>query len=1181
MRVLTSRLRLAFAAVAVLLGLVFTAPQPLAAQTSDPLLFTQYIEGSSFNKAIEISNLGSSSVDLSTYSVELYSNGNSAPSNTVTLSGTLAPSDSFVIANPSANAAILAETDLQSGSVANWNGDDAVALRNGTDLVDVFGQIGFDPGTQWDASGVSTLNETLCRKAGITEGDPDGSDAFDPSIEWDGLPQDDVTGLGNPTCADPAGADPLLFTQYIEGSSNKKAIEISNLGSSPVDLSTYTIELYSNGNTSANDTQALSGTLPAGASYVVANPSADPVILAETDLQDGIANWNGDDAITLVNGTDLVDVIGQIGDDPGSAWTGGGLSTANQTLCRKAGITEGDPDGSDAFDPSIEWDGFAIDTVTGLGTPGACITSGGPTAKKIHEVQGTGSGVTDPGVPVEVQAVVVGDFQGGDQLRGFFLQEEDADADADPATSEGIFVFCSSCPVDVAVGDLVTVTGPAEEFFDMSQIDAADGGSVTVDGTAALPTPVSVDLPAAGSTTDAATFESIEGMLATFTDTLIVSEYFQLARYGQLVLTADARPSQFTDTSAPDVTGYATFLDDLATRRIILDDDNNIQNSALGSPDTAYFWPRPGLSTTSFLRGGDSISNLTGVLHWSFAGQTGTDAWRIRPVEAPAAGFDYSFTNEKPRPLTPPAVSGDVTVATFNVLNYFETLDIPGNTCGPSALECRGANSTAELDRQRQKIAAAIAQLDADIVGIIEVENDAGAALNDLLNGPGGVNAIAGAGTYAAVATPTLGGDAIKVGFMYKPGTVSTVGSPAVLDSSVDPTFIDTKNRPVLIQTFVEDATEETFTLAVNHLKSKGSDCDDVGDPNLNDGSGNCNGTRTDAAQALANYLATDPTGSGDPDYMIIGDLNAYAMETPITTLESSGYTDLLEAFQGPSVYTYLFDGQEGYLDYALANTSMLAQVTGAAPWNINADEMPLFDYNDGVQDPNEASFQRESTAATIFANDPFRSSDHDPVLVGLTLDDGSITCGGLEVTVDLNEGDTPTSGNDVILGTPGNDRIVARSGDDVICGEGGNDLIFGNAGNDTVIAGDGNDRVFGGSGDDTIDGGAGRDAIYAGRGEDEIEGGDDDDYVSGGADSDIISGGDGADHVAGGRGNDTLSGGAGDDQLRGGADDDDLAGGLGDDDLVGNRGTDTCDGGPEDTADTAARSCETVIDVP
>ncbi len=216
----------------------------------------------------------------------------------------------------------------------------------------------------------------------------------------------------------------------------------------------------------------------------------------------------------------------------------------------------------------------------------------------------------------------------------------------------------------------------------------------------------------------------------------------------------------------------------------------------------------------------------------------------------------------------------------------------------------------------------------------------------------------------------------IRVALIYKPGSVTPVGAFDTLTSADDPLFIDTLNRPALAQTFSQNANGQRFTVVVNHLKSKGSDCNDVGDPDTGDGQGNCNVTRTNAATALANWLETDPTGSGDPDFMIIGDLNAYAKEDPIKALEADGYTNLTASFQGPEAYSYVFDGQSGYLDHALANAALTPQVTGVTEWHINADEPIALDYNTNFKSANHIN--------TLYAPDAFRSSDHDPVIVGL-----------------------------------------------------------------------------------------------------------------------------------------------------------------------------------------------------
>ncbi|MCP4047356.1 MAG: ExeM/NucH family extracellular endonuclease, partial [Gammaproteobacteria bacterium] len=273
--------------------------------------------------------------------------------------------------------------------------------------------------------------------------------------------------------------------------------------------------------------------------------------------------------------------------------------------------------------------------------------------------------------------------------------------------------------------------------------------------------------------------------------------------------------------------------------------------------------------------------------------------------------------------------------------------------------------------RQRDKIISAITAMDADVIGLIEIENHAtDAALQDLVNG---LNDATAPGTYTYLATGPVGTDAIKVAYVYKPATVTPVGPYAILDSSVDPTFNDTKNRPALAQTFQQNLTGGKFTAVVNHLKSTGSDCDSLGDPDMGDGQGNCNLTRTSAAIAIANWLETDPTGSSDPDFLIMGDLNAYAMEDPIFALESAGYTNLIKFLLGAHAYSYVYYGEAGYLDHALANDDLAGQVTGVTIWHINGDEPSALNYNDYNQ-------------AILYQPDAYAASDHDPVLVGFDL---------------------------------------------------------------------------------------------------------------------------------------------------------------------------------------------------
>ncbi len=251
---------------------------------------------------------------------------------------------------------------------------------------------------------------------------------------------------------------------------------------------------------------------------------------------------------------------------------------------------------------------------------------------------------------------------------------------------------------------------------------------------------------------------------------------------------------------------------------------------------------------------------------------------------------------------------------------------------------------------------AAVSGTQADVVAIMEIENDGYGAASAEQFLVDRLNEKDGAGTWAFIdadgrtdQVDALGNDAIKVGMLYKPDKVTPVGATAVLNSVA---FVNAgtdgpKNRPALAQAFRDNSTGGIFVGVANHLKSKGSGCGPNGtDDDKGDGQGNCNGARKVSAQLLADWLATDPTGTGDPDVLILGDLNSYAKEDPITTLEAAGFTNLIEKLNGAEAYSYAFDGQWGYLDHALGTASITTQVTGVGDWHINADEPSVLDYN-------------------------------------------------------------------------------------------------------------------------------------------------------------------------------------------------------------------------------------------
>jgi predicted extracellular nuclease len=568
-----------------------------------------------------------------------------------------------------------------------------------------------------------------------------------------------------------------------------------------------------------------------------------------------------------------------------------------------------------------------------------------PDLTAIGGVQGTDATSPVVGQVITLEAVVTGDFQDNDgdsrrDLGGFYVQGA---SDGDPETSDGIFVFDGPSPAtDVSPGDVVTITGTVKEFFGETQVEA---DTVTVTGTGSVQ-PTAVSLPADH-------LERYEGMLVAFPQTLTVSQLRFFERFGEMLLSEGGRKYAFTNLNAPSVAGFDSYVEDVESRRIVLDDGRRDQN--------------PGIVPN--VRNGDEVTGLTGVVRYSRgSGEFGTETYRLMPT------IDPPFVTANHRPGAP-QVDGAVNVATFNVNNFFSTIDSGREICGPSAnASCRGADSALELERQLAKIVTVMTMMDADIVAMVELENNASASLTAIVDA---LNGAAADTAWGYVDAGTIGGSVIKVGLIYKTGTVVPVGDPAVLDNSIDPRFDDNRNRPVLAQTFDTIPDGERLTVLALHLKSKGSNCDQAGDPDVGDGQGNCSSTRSLAAAAIIDWIETDPTGSGDPDFLVIGDFNTYTQGDAMTRFETAGYTNLGASIIGDTAYSFEFRGQFGTLDHAVATPGLAAQIAGAAEWHINADEAPMHDYNlEFGRDPD--IFDPAS---------PHRASDHDPLIIGLDLE--------------------------------------------------------------------------------------------------------------------------------------------------------------------------------------------------
>ncbi|WP_448811660.1 ExeM/NucH family extracellular endonuclease [Agromyces bauzanensis] len=941
------------------------AAAPAAAAEAGPtdLIISEYVEGSSTNKAIELYNPTGAGIDLAGYTLSVYFNGATTSTN-FTLAGSVSAGGTFVFA-----ATLLAAYADQTTGAGLWNGDDAIVLKRADAIVDSLGQVGLDPGTEWGTGLTSTADNTLRRAESVCAGDTDPTNVFDPAVEWVGYATDTFDGLGAHTasCVD-IPQEPVI-NEFSASTAGTDVEYLEVLVEPGTDLGDYRV-------------------LEIEGDFVSATPGSmgvvdEVVAFGAPDGEGRSLTWlpanaleNGTVSLLLVTG-----FTGALGNDLDADENGviddvAGLTVVDSVAVNDGGagdLAYGDtvlgvsydgaafapggasriPDGTDT-DSTADWvrndfDKAGIPGNTGTLVAGEAANTPGvrnsltvvqvplPLADcnasvvTIGSVQG--SGVTSPkvGTSVEIEGVVTGDFQVGG-FDGYYVQDA---GDGDAATSDGVFVYALN-GLDVAAGDVVHIAGTVSEYFGMTEVTAT-ANAICASGTE-LPAATELSLPA---TPEAR--EQLEGMRVTLPQQLAILEFFEFGRYGTFTLGTDrqAQPTAVYDAGSPEAIALA---EQNALNSIGVDDGRSEEN-----PDPAIHPNGDVFTLDNTFRGGDLVTNVTGVLDYRF------DTWSVQPTQ----GADFEVAN--PRPAAP-VVDGSTTVASFNVLNYFTTLG------------SRGANDPVEFGRQQAKIVSAISQLDADIVGLIEIENNGDVAVSSLVDA---LNDEMGAGTYAYIPTGVLGTDVITTALIYKPAEVAPVGDHAVLNESVDPRWIDDYNRPALAQDFMDLQTGGDVAVVVNHLKSKGSACAGETEDETN-GQGNCNAVRTQAAEAMVDWLATGPTAAEPGRELIIGDLNSYDKEDPIQVLTGAGYTDLLLRDQGEFHYSYVFDGQLGYLDYGLAGTSLAADVLEATTWAVNADEPSLIDY--------DMTFKKAPQDA-LYAPDAYRSSDHDPVLIGLELD--------------------------------------------------------------------------------------------------------------------------------------------------------------------------------------------------
>ncbi len=571
----------------------------------------------------------------------------------------------------------------------------------------------------------------------------------------------------------------------------------------------------------------------------------------------------------------------------------------------------------------------------------------GQRSARIGAIQGEGALSPALGRNVEVEAILSARFLDG--LGGFFIATEPGLDDQNAATSEGLFVRYEAALPKLAKNARVRLRGRVAELG-----EAPDTLTALIEVTGLIecgkPVPLkALELTAPPET--AAAFEALESQRLRLPGPLSVISNEELLRSGELTVSFDGRDFVPTELSAPGPDAVARAEANLRTRLVL--DDGRIDTY----PQRLWYLPKP-LSAETPWRVDTQVSTVEGVL------EQRDGIWRLQLTDP--IGSD----EQAPRPQALPELDDDLRLASFNVLNYFN-----GDGNGGGFPTERGAETPAAFLRQREKIVSALALMQADVVALMEIENDgfgdasAVADLTRALNHALGMEA----GDYAFVSVDAgkIGTDLITTGMLYRTHRVKLVGAAVV--HAVEP--FSSLARPPLAQTFLAEGV--TFTVVANHFKSK-SGCDQADAPNRDQGDGqSCwNATRVSMAQSLWDWLQSDPTASGSKHYIALGDFNAHGEEDPIRLLKSRGLRDVLIETAAEPTYSYVYRGESGRLDHALASPELAALVSRAAQWHINADEAPAFEYG-------SAGYDARSLRARYRA-DPFRSSDHDPVLVGL-----------------------------------------------------------------------------------------------------------------------------------------------------------------------------------------------------
>ncbi len=793
---------------------------------------------------------------------------------------------------------------------------------------------------------------------------------------------------------------------------NRDYVELYNPSGSAVDLDGLSVQYRSaTGTANPSGVVPLTGTVPAHRHFLVglaggANGAALPVTVDQDTSAVNLSATTGTVFLARSRTALVAPPTGSVtGDSAIADLVGFGSSntfetavapapSATTSIARTATGADNDNNATD-----LKAGAPVPENTASTGGGGGC-GSGPATGQTIAEIQGTTD--TSPFVckNVTTAGVVTASYPTGG-LNGFYLQTAGTGGElpAGHDASDAVFVYLGSQTGYPEIGDHVQVTAPVSEFNGLTELSPAPGATTTLSDPAAAPVPVTNAYPA----TDAAR-ETQEGMLRAPTGPFTVSDVYTLNNYGEIDLASGTTPlRQPTDVARPRTPESQAVATDNAARAVTLDDGSSTNYLTAGNAGQ----PLPWITRDTPVRvGAEATFSRPVVLDYR------NGLWKFQPTSqltrANAATVQpATFPNT--RTAAPEHVDGDLTIASFNVLNYFnetgEAYVAEGHSCTSykdrlgepvTVNDCgadgpRGAWDDADRQRQQDKEVRAINALGADVLSLEEIENSAKydgpenrdvalATLVTALNADARADG-AESDVWSFVPSPPVADqpalaeqDVIRTAFIYKNGAAEPVGPSYILTGSAP--FANAREPLAQVFRAKGGAASQEFLAVVNHFKSKGSGTG--ADADQGDGQGASNATRVAEAEALAGFVDGLKATTGVGKVFLTGDFNSYTKEDPLQTLYDAGYTDVGSApspVGSPNEHTYVFDGLVGSLDHVLVNDEALGTVKGAHVWNINSVESVAYEYS-----------RFNYNVTDFYAPNGYRSSDHDPTLVGFTI---------------------------------------------------------------------------------------------------------------------------------------------------------------------------------------------------